>query len=137
MLRTNSKKAIENIWKYVEGFRETINEELVSFEENPNYIQDGDKKTLAAYIYNYYYETYKKNNYKAGTTNDQELFYNWAQGLTMCGMFDFFLYREETNPKNILGEILEETETEKKHFTDDQAAYTLTALIYREVIKNK
>jgi len=53
----------------------------------------------------------------------------------MCGVFDYYTYRDETNPVNILGDILEETEAERNRFNEDKAAEMMTKLIYREVMK--
>ena len=133
MLKTNSKKAKDNIWNYLNGFIDIINEELIAYDPEPNYLQEGDRKELANVVYNYYTETFKKNHYKAYTTSDQKLFEDWAQGLTMCGMFDYYAYRDDTNPKKILGDILEETEAERNRYTEDEAAQMLTYLIYREI----
>lgn len=139
MLKTNSKKAKENIWNYINGFVEIINDEYIAYDSKLNYLQNGNKKEIAKTIY-HYYEIEKKNNdnlYKARRITDAALFEEWASGLTMCGLFDYYLYRDDTNPITILGDILEETETERARFTEDQAAEMLTSLIYREVIANK
>lgn len=136
MLKTNSKKAIDNIWNYLEGFIDIINDERIAYEPEKNYLQPGNRHELAACIYETY-ESEKKNNdnlYKAGRIIDAALFEEWAAGLAMCGMFDFWYH---TTAVKILGDILEETETERARFTESDAEKMLTSLIYREVIKNK
>lgn len=136
MLKTNSKKAIDNIWNYLEGFIDIINDERIAYEPEKNYLQPGNRHELATCIYETY-ESEKKNNdnlYKTGRIIDSALFEEWAAGLAMCGMFDFWYY---TTAVKILGDILEETETERARFTESDAEKMLTSLIYREVIKNK
>lgn len=128
MLRTNSKKAIENIWKYIFKDLDYMN------EYRGEDIKPGDKKAMAkaideAFTIEAYNSTYERQQ------NRQAAFENWAAGLALGGMFDYYYYNADAT--EILGEILEETEAEKARFTEEQAAYTLTALIYREVIKNK
>lgn len=142
MLKTNSKKAINNIWAYLEGFINIINEELIAYHPEWNYLTAGNiekdnREILATVIYKEFIIEKVDGNkeYKAGRVSKQDLFKDWAQGLAMCGIFDYYLYREETNPVRILGDILEETETERNRYNEDQAAELLTNLIYREVLK--
>lgn len=128
MLRTNSKKAIENIWKYIFNDLDYMN------EYRGEDIKPGDKKAMAqaideAFTIEAYNSTYEKQQ------NRQAAFEEWAAGLALGRMFDFYYYYSDAT--DILGDILEETETEKARYTEEQAAHTLTALIYREVIKNK
>ena len=135
-LKTNSKKAIDNIWNYIEGFIDEINDCYIAYDPEYNYIQPGSRSDLATYVY-HVYEGEKKNNdnlYNAGRITDQELFAEWASGLAMGGMFDFWYYGDTVN---LLGEMLEETETEKARYTDTAACEMLTSLIYREIVKNK
>lgn len=137
MLKTNSKKAIDNIWLYLEGFIDIINDERIAYEADKNYLQPGNRKELAAVIYETYEVEKKKGDHlnAAGRITDAALFEEWAQGLSMCGVFDYYTYRDDTNPVNILGDILEETETERNRFNEDKAAELMTKLIYREVMK--
>lgn len=128
MLRTNSKKAIENIWKYIFTDLDYMN------EYRGEKIKPGEKKAMAkaideAFIIEAYNSPYERQQ------NRQTAFENWAAGLALGGLFDYYYYNADAT--EILGDILEETETEKARYTEEQAAHTLTALIYREVIKNK
>lgn len=137
MLKTNSKKAIDNIWKYLNDFVDIINEELVVYNDDMNTITEGNRKELATVIYQEFKaEKADDHLYKAGRISEQDLFDEWAQGLAMNGIFDYYIYRDDTNPVKILGDILEETEEERAKFAEDDAARTLTYLIYREVKKN-
>lgn len=137
MLKTNSKKAIDNIWKYLNDFVDIINEELVFYNDDMNTITEGNRKELATVIYQEFKaEKAGDHLYKAGRISEQDLFDEWAQGLAMNGIFDYYIYRDDTNPVKILGDILEETEEERAKFAEEDAARTLTYLIYREVKKN-
>ena len=136
MLKTNSKKAINNIWDYLEEFIDAINDERITYQADKNYLQPGNRHELAKTIYEIY-ESEKKNNdnmFAAGRITDAALFEEWASGLALCGMFDFWYH---CTAVKILGDILEETETEREKFTESDAEKMLTSLIYREVIKNK
>ena len=135
-LKTNSKKAVDNIWSYLEGFIDAINDEKIAYQPEKNYLQPGNRHELAAVIYATY-EDEKKNNdnlYQAGRISDAALFTEWAAGLAMCGIFDFWYH---TTAVDILGTILEENEAERARFTESDAEQMLTSLIYREVVKNK
>lgn len=128
MLKTNSKKAKENIWKYIFDDLDYMNE--YRGEE----IKPGDRKAMAAAIDNAFtleaYNTpYEKRQ------NRQQAFEDWASGLALGGMFDYYYYNADA--VDILGNILEETETERNKYTEEQAAHVLTYLIYREIENNK
>ena len=136
MLKTNSKKAIENIWNYLESFIDIINDERIAYQANKNYLQPGNRHELAQVIYQTYEEEKKNNDclYNAGRITDAALFEEWASGLAMCGMFDYWYH---VTAVKILGDILEETDEERNRFEESDAEKMLTSLIYREVMKNK
>ena len=128
MLKTNSKKAIENIWAY-------IMEDLDYINSGYGYeITEGDRKATAAAIYEIF-ESEKYNDSYYKQYNKQKVFADWAQGLALGGMFNYYYFNK--NAVDVLGDILEETETERNKYTEEQAAEMLTNLIYREIIKNK
>ncbi len=128
MLKTNSKKAIENIWGY-------IFEELEYINDGYGYeIEPGDKKATAKAIYEIF-ESEKLNNPYYKNRNRQEIFEEWAIGLALGGMFNYYYYNKDA--VTVLGDILEETEHEKSLYTEEQAAHKLTYLIYREIEKNR
>ena len=136
MLKTNCKKAIDNIWAYLEGFTDNINDEIIAWNPEMEYLQKGDRKALATAIYKEYLIEKRNNNneWLAGRVTDYELFEDWASGLAMCGIFDYWY---NVPAIKTLGDILEETETERERFTESDAEKMLTRLIYREVTKNK
>ena len=128
MLKTNSKKAINNIWNY-------IMEDLDHINSGYGYeIKEDDRKATAAAIYEIF-ESEKYNDPYYKQYDRQKVFIDWAQGLALGGMFDYYYYNK--NAVDVLGDILEETKTERDKYTEEQAAAMLTNLIYREVIKNK
>ena len=134
-IKSNTAKAIANIWAYLEGYVEYINDEIVAWNPEMEYIQKGDKKGLARVIWEEFHIEKVRNDcrYKAGRVTLQDLFTDWAGGLPMCGIFDFW---GMPTAKKILAQILEETEEEADKFTESEAERTLTYLIYREVSKN-
>ena len=128
MLKTNSKKAKENIWKYIFDDLDYMNE--YRGEE----IKPGDKKAMAQAI-DEAFTIEKYNSPYERKQNRQAAFEDWASGLALGGMFDYYYYN--ANAVDILGDILEETETERNKYTEEQAAHVLTYLIYREIENNK
>lgn len=133
MLKSNSKKAIDNIRRYIMEVSEDIREE----EENSlcfDYdISDFDG--MADCILNdHFYIEYLKNNKEFALHRKtlQELFTDWAAGLPL-NIFDYYYYYADA--VEILGDILEETEEERNRFTEEQAAQKLTYLIFRELTK--
>lgn len=129
MLRTNSKKAKENIRAYIMQDLDYIQERA---EYNGKEINGEDFEAVAVEIYkafieehwnNYNIKQYYKHNIYASFTD-------WAQGLAMGGLF---LYYYNVSAVKILGDILEETEEERSKHTEEQAESLLTRLIYREI----
>lgn len=125
MLRTNSKKAAENIRAYiVDGFTPE------GYTDNPP--QEFPK--IAAFILG----TFRSEKYWCPQDvryyHGCELlaFRDWCAGL--AGVLDtcYFYNRSAVDD---LGAILEETEQEKARYTEQQAEQLLTDLIYRELLK--
>ena len=123
MLRTNSKKARENVRAY-------IMEHGADFAWSIEGINDPSFDELATVII---------NDFERCTEGDrrhltrQEFFEDYAQGLPCDGLFLY--YYTTRNAIDDLGAILEETETEKARYTEEQAAKYLTYLIYSELSK--
>jgi len=135
MLKTNSKKAIENIKQYImkntaaafmDAARDAKNDgKIFPYNEN-NFID------RAAFIWNKFNEekseTYKKSYFVYYT---YEVFKDWGQGLACGSLFEFLLHKAVDD----LGAILEESEQEKNKFTQEQAEKRLFSLLYREITK--
>lgn len=127
MLKTNSKKAAENIRAYiVDGFTPE------GYTDNPP--QEFPK--IAAFIL----DTFRSEKYHLAEDrryyHGSELlaFRDWCAGL--AGVLDtcYFYNRSAVDD---LGAILEETEQEKARYTEQQAEQLLTNLIYRELLKGE
>lgn len=121
-LRTNSKKAVENIRKYI-----IANYCPWDYENAP---ETDDFRTIAAVILDTFKAEYRYNlnRYK----NMQNAFADWASGLP--GILDTCYYYNRSAVDD-LGAILNESETEKAKYSESAAADMLTYLIYREITK--
>lgn len=125
MLKTNSKKAKENIKKYIidnftpEGYTDTPPEE---WPEIATFIIDTfrSNKYSAVEDYRYY------NN------NERAAFFDWAQGLPSVLDTCYYYNRSAVDDLAI---ILEETEEEKNRYSEADAEKMLTYLIYRELTR--
>lgn len=69
------------------------------------------------------------NRWNAGRLSRYDAFINWCQGLPTALNCDYYLH----SAVDLLGEWLEETEEEKKKFTERQAEEKITYLLYREL----
>ena len=124
MLKTNSKKAKENIKQYImdhftpEGYTDTPPEEwpeiatfIINTFRSEKYSRPEDRR-------------YYKNNETAA-------FMDWAAGLPSVLDTCYYYNRSAVDD---LAVILEETETEKSKYTETDAEQLLTYLIYRTLI---
>lgn len=127
MLKTNTRKARENIRAYIVN-----NFDASSYTETP-------PETFPA-IADYILETFRDEKckydlrYKAGRISEQELFFDWAAGLPSLLDTCYYYNRSAVND---LGAILEESESEKARYSESDAERLLTTLIYRELIKGE
>lgn len=119
MLRTNSKQAIINVRKYI---MEHVGDEEI-------YSDDFDE--LCYNILTRAAKEIKQNGRWSELTHDD--FERWSQGLPTVLDTTYYLGKAV----NDLGDILEETEEERKEYTECKAEQLLTSLIYRELIKGK
>ena len=131
MLRTNSKKAVENIRAYI-----VDNFTPEGYTDNPP--QEFPK--IAAFIF----DTFKSEKYRCSQDvryyhgNEAAAFADWCAGLPSVLDTCYFYNRSAVDD---LGAILEETEQEKARYTEQQAEQQaeqlLTSLIYRELQKGE
>lgn len=125
MLKTNTKKAAENIRVYIVN-----NFTPEGYTENP----PQEWHEIAAFILDTFRnEKYSRpNDYKYYRYSEIAAFLDWAAGLP--GVLDtcYFYNRSAVDD---LAAILEETDEEKARYTEEQAEKTLTNLIYRELLK--
>lgn len=132
MLRTNSKEVnakIKNI--IIECYNDS----------NEYYGYEGrematDYSGICKDILNAFYNEKCKydNRYNAGRISKQDLFIDWMQGLPTAFIVadDIFL----NDALDFLGDLLEQTESEKSKYTTEQAEKTTCYLFYRELTKH-
>ena len=121
MLKTNSKKAREISGRISGNFTPE------NYTDNP----PQEWPEIAAFIL----DTFKSEKPAIGSyarMTEQERFIDWAQGL--ASVLDTCYYYNRSAVDD-LGAILEETDSEKARYTEQQAESLLTNLIYRELIK--
>ena len=128
MLRSNCKKAAENIRAYV-----VENFDCSNYDEYRD-VDMYDWKQVRDTLKDCFYQEMLKhdNRYKAHRISHQELFFDWCQGLPSILDTCYYYNRSAVDD---LASILEETDEEKGRFTESQAEEKLTWLIYREVFK--
>lgn len=122
MLKTNSKKARENVRAYIlnnftpEGYTDNPPQE---FPEMAAFILDtfrSEKPAIGSY----------------SRMTESERFTDWAQGLP--GVLDTCYYYNRSAVDD-LGAVLEETPEEKARYSEPQAESLLSYLIYRELVR--
>ncbi len=126
MLRTNTNKAMANTMEYLKQDTDYLVNE---------YDYTGTtEKDFANFIYDTFYDE-KIKNIKSGYLarySMYDLFEDWGKGLALGCTFDYFV---RPTAKEILAEILEETEEEKNRYTEAQAENMLTKMIYKTIKK--
>lgn len=131
MLRTNSKKAKQNIRQYI-----IANFDSTNYSPAFDYIENAAETEKFSLIKEAIRETFKdeylKHNitYQAGKVSKQTMFIEWASGLPSILDTCYYYNRSAVDD---LATILEETEIEKSRFTESHAEEMLTKLIYREI----
>lgn len=125
MLRTNSKKARENIRAYiVDGFAPE------GYTDNPPH----EFPEIAAFILSTFrsekYWCLQDVRYYHGC--EALAFRDWCAGL--ASVLDTCYYYNRSAVAD-LGKILEETPAEMERFTESQAEKLLTDLIYKELVR--
>jgi hypothetical protein len=125
MLKTNSKKARENIQQYIINHftPESYTDETIEGFEN-----------IATFIINTFrsekYST--KEDFRYYKNCELDAFSDWCAGLP--SVLDTCYYYNRSAIDDVAA-ILEETETEKSRFSEPEAEKLLTALLYRELIR--
>lgn len=119
MLRTNSKRAKENVMQYI--------------RENSSYIKecaeyDGIEISNDADICKYIFDDFKRvtGNHRG---NIQDAFSEYASGLPL-GIFD---YHYNISAVDLVGDILEETQRERERYTESDAEHLMDYLIFKIV----
>ena len=125
MLKSNSKKARENIRAYIVDHFTPEN-----YTETP----PTDPREIFKFIFNCFisekYHTKEDRAYYRN--NEQAAFRDWCSGLPSVLDTCYFYNRSAVDD---LGNILEETEEERAQFSESMAENLLTMLIYNEIKK--
>ena len=126
MLRTNSKKAIENTREYI---LKHFHGEGYDFSGDENNFHD-----VAAFIYKCFIKEkckYTESYYSRIGYSKRDIFEEWAEGLPSVIDTRYYYNRSAVDD---IAEILEEDETEKQNYNDERNSATLlTYLIYLEI----
>ena len=123
MLRSNSKKARENLRVYI-----ISNFDPTGYDVK---INKKDFTEVATFILNtFYHEKVKHDKRKM---SQFEFFEDWCSGLPSVLDTCYYYNRSAVDD---LAAILEETDEEKSRYTESQAEQRLTYLIYSELTKN-
>lgn len=125
MLKTNSKQARENIRNFI----------IKQFDAS-NYTETPPETwpEIARFILNTFEnEKYYSLEYmRAARMSYQDVFVDWCAGLpSVLHTSYYYLY----SAVDILGDMLEQTETEKSKYSDMDAETLLSKLIYSELLK--
>ncbi len=123
MLKTNSRKAKENMKKYITNHFNGDNYDIDTpdtFKEIAKIINDIFEKE------SYYSSDYNKAHHIPKIT----AFIDWCQGLP--SILDTCYYYNRSAVKDLAG-ILEETENDFLKYDEPAAELLLTKLIYREI----
>lgn len=142
MIRSNSKKAINNIRKYIINNTDFSGYTLKDcYFANLEDLKEGAGleifPEIAKGLYDIFYIEYLKNNNSRVKYSIQELFSDWCAGLPT--VLDTCYYYN-SDPIDIIANILEMTPEEKenyskKHQDDLKNCQYLDYLIFREITK--
>lgn len=138
MLKSNSKKAIENIKEYVcnnVNFNtETVNEKYYYVMELEKRHENGaniDMFSVYAHaLYNIMYDEIIAGS--KVTRSFQESFIYWCKGLPSCFDTGYYYNRSAVDD---LGDILEQTAAQRHKYSESEAEEKLSLLIFREIYK--
>lgn len=123
MLRTNSKKARENIRQFIRD-----NAGIWYLEEcAPGFDLSTDNG-----LFNAIWHCCETEKFYRHYKSHSEQFEDWAQGLPSALSFDDVFLRPVVP---VLARILEETEAEASRYSEDQAEKLIVSLIFREIIQ--
>jgi len=124
MLKTNTKKAKENLKEYIIN-----NFDSTGYTDTP---PEGWHEIAAFILNTFRSEKYHlKEDYRYYNNNETIAFLDWCQGLPSVLDTCYFYNRSAVSD---LGDILEETQEERNKHTERDAEQCLTRLIYKVLI---
>ena len=132
-LRTNSKIVKQRILDYIMSDSDYIQERA---EYDGIVLDTESPAAVCSYMWKIFQleKPYKTDYMIRRGISEYTVFQDWAAGLALGGLF---LYYYNISAVDLLGDILEETETERNKFTEDQAEEMLTRLIFRAIQENR
>lgn len=136
MRKTNCKEVREIIKKYImEHFNYYMGDNRGQFSGDLERINDTNTNDYAevcnSILTIFWAEKLKYDNrFQAGRASRYDLFVDWVSGL--CSAIDSDYYYN-VSAVDLLGEWLEETESEKARFDERKAEETITRLLWREL----
>ena len=138
MLKSNSKKAIENIKDYVCN---NVNFDYDTVNEKYYYVMDLEKRhengenidMFSVYAHALYCIMYEEVISGSNINRSfQESFIYWCQGLPSCFDTGYYVNRSACDD---LGDILEQTPEQRYKYSEAEAEEKLSSLIFREIYK--
>lgn len=121
MLKTNSKKAIANLEKFIlDGC------DFDGYDFTPSTPNECMKAIFNQFVKDAYSTPSERSQ------NEQEAFINWLQWLP--SIIDSSYYYN-VSAVETLGDILEETKEERARFSESEAESLLSYMIYRRIKK--
>ena len=139
MLRTNSKEVKETIKSYIMNhFEYYIEDNRGQFSGDLERINNVDATNYTevcnSILTIFWAEKLKYDNrFKAGRVSRYDMFQDWVSGL--CSALDSDYYYN-VSAVDLLGEWLEESESEKAKYAERKAEETITRLLWRELNAN-
>ena len=131
MLKANSKKAHENITRYILEWMFDEIEERNDWNKRENIPERYDPNSpvdVCGFILDDFVRV-RGHEIKRTARPVADIFHDYGGGLPLGGLF---CYRYNREAKNDLGELLEENQAERDRFTEEQAEKMLSHLIFRE-----
>lgn len=136
MRKTNSKEVKEIIKNYImEHFNYYMDDNRGQFSGDLEHLNNTDTNNYTevcnAILTVFWAEKLKYDNrFKAGRVSRSEMFEDWCSGLCSALNTDYYY---NVSAVDLLGEWLEETESEKAKYDERKAEKTITALLWREL----
>lgn len=134
MLKTNSKKARENIRAYIIECSNCTHYDPATNVETQ--LTFDTFEGYAAFIWNDFKDRHMQGEQRRANLRYfgtwQECFLDWLHGLP--GTLDPCEWLLDYDAaKNVLARLLEESDAERDKYTNDKAEHVLSYLIYREI----
>ena len=117
MLKTNSKAVREKIQHFINTHVDFSGYDL---EKTPGTTAENNKAIFACFL---------SESKFSNILNEQERFIDWCSGLPSVLDYSYYL----NSAVEMLGNILEETPSERAKYTEEQAERLFSYLIYKEV----